>query len=144
MSKPEHRRVLYAEDNRDACQMLTVLLNFSAIEVIAAGTIAEAWQLAQTGDFDLYLLDSRFPDGDGLELCRSLKEYAPRTPIIIYSGHAHENDIQKGLSVGANAYLVKPYIYELTELILQTIKPSKTPVAKSYDYSFLESQSQYG
>lgn len=115
----ESVRVLYAEDNDDDSEMMTFLLGLSAIEITRGKTVAEAWQTAQTAYFDLYLLDSRFPDGDGLELCRRLHEYTPKTPIIFYSGFARETDKQNGLTAGANAYLVKPDFDNLASSILQ-------------------------
>ncbi|CAN5145042.1 hypothetical protein BH20ACI1_BH20ACI1_09150 [soil metagenome] len=112
-----HLSVLYAEDNDDASEMMTIWLGLSEIKVTAAKTVAEAWQLAQTEQFDLYLLDTCFPDGDGLDLCRSLREKIPHKPIIFYSGNAYQTDVQKGLEVGANAYLTKPNFDELAATI---------------------------
>ncbi|MGI9034736.1 MAG: response regulator transcription factor [Pyrinomonadaceae bacterium] len=114
----DHLRVLYAEDNEDASYMMTVLLGLSEIKIIAAKNVAEAWRLARAEHFDLYLLDSRFPDGDGFELCRRLREHAPPTPILFYSGDARETDKQKGLAAGADAYLVKPNSDEIVSTIL--------------------------
>lgn len=108
MKIQDYLRVLYAEDNEDASEMMTFLLELSEIEIIAAKSVAKAWQLTQDEYFDLYLLDSRFPDGNGLELCRRLRDQFPQTPIVFYSGEARESDKQKGLSAGADAYLVKP------------------------------------
>jgi DNA-binding response OmpR family regulator len=71
------------------------------------------------------MLDSRFPDGDGLDLCRGLREYAPNTPIVFYSGDARETDKQKGLSAGASAYLVKPDFDNLASSILNLTNGSK-------------------
>lgn len=104
----EFLRILYAEDNEDAQEMMSQLLELSSITTTSAKTLAEAWQSAQAEKFDLYLLDSRFPDGDGLELCRRLHEYAPHTPILFYSGDARKLNKEKGLAAGANGYLVKP------------------------------------
>lgn len=109
MQSTTRPRVLYADDNEDACFMLSTLLGFSNIETKSANTVDEALQLAQAEQFDVYLLDSRFPDGSGLELCRQLREYNSQTPIIFFSGEGYETDKQKGLAAGANAYLVKPY-----------------------------------
>lgn len=95
MKFPNRYRVLYAEDNEDACFMLTTLLGFSGIDVLCAQTIKEAFQKAQNEDFDLYLLDSRFPEGSGLELCRQLRELHPQIPIVFYSSDAYETDRQK-------------------------------------------------
>ena len=125
MKTPEHFHVLYAEDNDDACLMVKITLEFADIKVTAAKTVAEAWRLAQSEYFDLYLLDSRFQDGDGLDLCRRLREYAPHTPIIIYSGNAYEADKQKGLAAGANDYLTKPYMADLAVTIRQNIELTK-------------------
>ncbi|CAN5859708.1 hypothetical protein BH20ACI4_BH20ACI4_29850 [soil metagenome] len=119
MKTQDHLRVLYAEDNEDASEMMTFLLGLSEIDIINAKSVAEAWQLTQAEYFDLYLLDSRFPDGNGLELCRRLRDQFPQTPIIFYSGEARESDRQKGLSAGADAYLVKPNSDNVASVIRQ-------------------------
>ena len=121
-------RVLYAEDDEDSCFMVSTMCELADIEIISTATVAGAWRLAQTEHFDLYLLDSRFPDGDGLDLCRRLREYAPHTPILIYSGNAYESDRKNGLAAGANDYLVKPYMADLTVTIKQTIGQTENPV----------------
>jgi CheY-like chemotaxis protein len=113
--------ILYAEDNQDACHMLSTLLAFSDIDVSAARNSREAFEAAQRRHFDLYLLDSRFPDGCGFELCRQLREFKPQTPIVFYSGDAYETDRQKGLAAGANAYLVKPDVDKILPTIFQLI-----------------------
>lgn len=134
MKNPEHQhRILYAEDNEDACFMISVLLGFSDIKVTAAGTIREALFLSQTEHFDLYLLDSRFPDGSGLDLCRRLRKTAPRTPILFYSGAALESDKQNGLLAGADAYLTKPHINELDTTILRYVNFSKKTEDKCFN-----------
>jgi len=131
MKKTEHSRVLYADDNDDACLMVSILLGFSDIETITANTVAEAWRLSQCEHFDLYLLDVKFPVGCGLELCRKLRDFASDTPIIFYSGKAFDTDKQKGLAAGANAYLTKPYIDNLSDRIIQAIRLSKRIQTKS-------------
>lgn len=121
-------RILYAEDNEDSCFMVSLMCEFANIEVVASKTVSDAWQAAQARHFDLYLLDSRFPDGDGLELCRRLRSFAPHTPILIYSGDASEEDKKNGLAAGASDYLTKPYLGELAVTIRQNIESSKKRV----------------
>ena len=128
MKIPSYHRVLYAEDDEDSCLMVSTMCGFAGIEIISTATVAGAWQLAQTEYFDLYLLDSRFPDGDGLELCRRLREYAPHTPILFYSGNAFEDDRKNGLAAGASDYLTKPYMADLAVTIKQNIEQTKNPV----------------
>lgn len=65
--------------------------------------------------FSLFIFDSVLPDGSGVELCRRVRQFNQRTPIIFYSGLAYEADIIKALRDGAQAYLVKPL--DLSELI---------------------------
>jgi len=140
MINREYSRVLYADDNEDSCLMVSILLEISGIKVIAANSVAEAWRLAQLEHFDLYLLDVRFPEGNGLELCRKLREYDLHTPIIFYSGNAFESDKEKGLAAGANAYLTKPYVNNLAETIQLAIRISKRINVKSWDNLYSASQ----
>lgn len=137
MNTPKPLRVLYAENNEDACSLVTTMLEFSDIEVVIAGTVADAWFLGQTQHFDLYLLASRFSDGSGLDLCRRFREYEPHSAILFYSDDAFESDTQNGLLAGADAYLVKPYFEDLAQKILQTIAHSKASVSKNLTNSFL-------
>jgi CheY-like chemotaxis protein len=143
MKGPVRFRVLYAEDDQDAREMVTTMFEFVNIEVSAVGTVAEAWHLAQTEDFDLYLLDCRFPEESGLDLCRLLREYARQTPIVFYSAAAFQSDLQDGLSAGANAYLTKPYLGNLNETILQIIELSKKCVVGSCEKHFMEAQQSH-
>ena len=121
-------RVLYADDNEDACLMLSTLLGLSNIETKSANTIDEALKLAQAERFDLYLLDTRFPEGSGLDLCRQLRKFNSRMPIVFYSGDAYEAEKSKGLAAGADAYLVKPNTDTVTPTIFQLLKQTTKSV----------------
>jgi DNA-binding response OmpR family regulator len=131
MKSHNRYRILYAEDNADSLDLVTMICDLSNIEVIPSETVAEAWRVAQSEQFDLYLLDSRFSDGNGLELCRRLRSFAPHTPILIYSGNAYETDKKKGLEAGANDYLTKPFMGNLAETILQSIEQTKQSVRQA-------------
>lgn len=113
--------VLYAEDNEDSSEMLSILLGFSDIDVSMVRSSKEAFQTAQNKHFDLYLLDSRFTDGSGWDLCQQLRKVNLQTPIVFYSGDAYESDKQKGLAAGANAYLTKPNVNTVAPAIFQLV-----------------------
>ncbi len=115
-------RVLYADDNEDACFMLAAILEFSNIETTSANTIDEALRLAQAEQFDLYLLDTRFPEGSGIDLCRQLREFNSSIPVVFYSGSAYEVDKAMGFEAGASAYLVKPNSDGIADTVFQLIK----------------------
>ena len=121
-------RVLYADDNEDSCLMLSTMLGFSNIETTSVNTIDEAFRLAQAEQFDLYLLDTRFPEGSGLDLCKQLRDSNPQTPIVFYSGDARETDKAKGLAAGADAYLVKPDSDAVAATIFRLLKQTTKSV----------------
>ena len=98
------------DDNEDACELLSLLLESSQFETKTVGTADQALSLIQAEHFDLYLLDSWLPDLDGFELCRRLRDRHPHTPILFFSGAAYETDKHRGIAAGANAYVVKPDI----------------------------------
>src|SRR5687767_7752901 len=91
-------RVLYVEDNCDSSEMLTVLLGLAHIDVDCAVSVDDALARASADRFDLYLLDSEFPEGSGSGLCRTLRAIDPNTPLLFYSGNAHPEQIKAGLA----------------------------------------------
>lgn len=111
--------------------MLTQLLGLSNYEVVTAGSIDDALRLAETEEFDLYVLDKRMPDGSGLDLCRMLNEATPRVPVIFYSGDAYELHRQEGLCAGADAYVPKPHVDELIATVHQMLAGSDCAAAVS-------------
>ncbi|HEY0006966.1 MAG TPA: response regulator [Pyrinomonadaceae bacterium] len=110
-------RILCVDDHEDTSLMLTHLLGQSNYEVVTAESIANALRLAQTEEFDLYVLDKRMPDGTGLDLCRLLNSATPQIPIIFYSGDAYAMHRHEGLCAGAEAYITKPNIDELVQTV---------------------------
>ena len=104
----DKRLILYIEDHEDTRELVTLVLRQFNFEVVACSTIEAGIKLAQTKDFDLYLLDSWLPDGSGLDLCKRIREFDQGTPILFYSAAAYEADRESALESGAQAYLVKP------------------------------------
>lgn len=111
------RRILCVDDNEDNSSMLTVLLGLASYEAVAATSLEEAQRLMRTERFDLYILDKRFPDGTGFDLCQKIRQLHPETPVIFYSGDAYSSDRSEGLSAGAQAYVAKPDIDRLLEAV---------------------------
>lgn len=120
-----NQRILCVDDNDDTCYMLITLFGRANYQVQAAGSVDAALKLAQSEPFDLYILDKRFPDGAGVDLCRRLRELTPRTPIIFYSGDAYESDRREALAAGAHSYLTKPQIDLLVETVNRLLTNGK-------------------
>ncbi|HYP27687.1 MAG TPA: response regulator [Blastocatellia bacterium] len=112
------KRILYVDDNEDSCEMITVLLEIGGYEVATAHTVDDGLSRAKLEQFDLYVMDNRFPDGTGVDLCRLIRASDEDTPIIFYSGAAYPYDIKEGLDAGAQCYLTKPSgIYDIERTI---------------------------
>ena len=130
MSSSIRARVLYIDDDEDSRVMLSTLLRFWRIETKAVGTGAQALSSIQAERFDLYLLDVRLPDLDGFELCRRMRDYDSHTPILFFSGAAHEADKKRGIKAGANAYVIKPDLAGLVGTIKQLFSPAASATTK--------------
>jgi DNA-binding response OmpR family regulator len=100
--------ILYIEDHEDTRDLVTLVLEQQNYDVATTGTVASGLSLARSQHFDLYLLDSRLPDGSGLDFCRTLRTFDALTPILFYSAAAYEVDKQSAFEFGAQGYLIKP------------------------------------
>ena len=126
MKAPKRPHILYVEDDQDSCQMMTVLLEMSDIEVSCAHSKSHALELSNNKEFDLFLIDSWLKDGDGNDLCRELRKEFPATPVVFYTGCATLPQRKQGMLSGAAAYLVKPYSELVAPLILKLINGPDT------------------
>ncbi|HEX8352356.1 MAG TPA: response regulator [Pyrinomonadaceae bacterium] len=100
-------RILFVDDHEDTRFLISYLLGSWGYEVVAAKTVEEGLALARGGRFDLYLLDSRFGDGSGTELCEGIREFDKETPIVFYSGD-HPSRLKKALECDAQGFVLKP------------------------------------
>ena len=103
----EAPRILFADDHEDTRYLITHLLGAWGYEVAVAETVEKGLALARAGGFDLYLLDSRFADGSGTELCEGIREFDKTTPIVFYSGD-HPSRLKKALDCDAQGFVLKP------------------------------------
>jgi DNA-binding response OmpR family regulator len=114
-------RVLCVDDNEDTCLMLKVLLGTHGNEIETAASVAEAKRLARSRRYDLYILDNRYPDGTGVDLCQTIRALDPQATIIFYSGAAYAEDKARGLGAGADRYVVKPDIDGLRDAVAELL-----------------------
>ena len=84
-------------------------LRFAGYETLESGGGSEASVRALQGAYDLLLLDLILPGLDGLDLLKTLRETRPTLPVIILTARGGENDRVKGLRLGADDYVVKPF-----------------------------------
>ncbi|HYU97627.1 MAG TPA: response regulator [Pyrinomonadaceae bacterium] len=107
MNQP-NARILYAEDDADTRELVTLVLEMQNCQVVATESYEEALRLARAEHFDLYLIDNWMPHISGVKLCEQLREFDRQTPVLFYSGAAYDADRERALASGAQGYLVKP------------------------------------
>jgi len=114
-------RVLIVEDERDLASAISDSLTREGYAADLASDAATAMSLASVNPYDLVCLDLNLPDGDGLDVCRSLAAgpdtgsgRGPRPKIIVLTARGAVEDRIRGLDLGADDYLVKPF--SLSEL----------------------------
>jgi two-component system, OmpR family, KDP operon response regulator KdpE len=102
------RRVLVCDDEPQILRALRVVLREAGFDVVPAATAQEALDRAAVQPPDAAILDLVLPDGDGIEVCRSLREWS-RMPIILLSAVGDEDEKVRALEAGADDYVVKPF-----------------------------------
>ena len=101
-------RILLVEDNESIVMGLQYLLENEGFMIKIAENVKGASRLLETDKFDLILLDIGLPDGNGFTLCEKIKQNY-QTPIIFLTAKEEENDVVKGLDLGADDYIIKPF-----------------------------------
>jgi two-component system response regulator RegX3 len=102
------RRILFVEDEATIYEPFSRALQRNGFEPVVARTATEALESAERVDPDLVLLDLNLPDGDGSDVCRTLRRSSD-VPIVMLTARGTEMDKVLGLELGADDYVVKPF-----------------------------------
>jgi DNA-binding response OmpR family regulator len=101
-------KILVIDDEEPTVHLISMLLERRGFEVIKAYRAEEGLRKAYRTQPDLVLLDIMMPDMDGWEVCKRLREMSD-VPIIFLSARGEVRDVVRGLEMGADDYVVKPY-----------------------------------
>jgi DNA-binding response OmpR family regulator len=125
MISEQKAHILYLEDDPDSRDLVKFMLGAAGMDVTAVDSAEEALQLARDGGFDLFLLDALLPSGYSYDLCPELRLAAPTVPIVFYTALGFPAEVQQGADAGADAYLIKPFLGDLAETLMNVIKDSE-------------------
>jgi DNA-binding response OmpR family regulator len=137
------RPILVVDDDQALREELAAQLSVDGeFSVVEAASVKDALARVEAGEprFDALILDVSLPDGDGRDLCVTLRRMGVRLPIIMLTGSDEEADVVRGLDSGANDYIAKPF--RLNELIarlraqLRSFENSEDAVYTIGPYSF--------
>ncbi|OLE55208.1 MAG: hypothetical protein AUG51_04460 [Acidobacteria bacterium 13_1_20CM_3_53_8] len=102
------KEILFVEDTSDTRELVEFGLEQEGFHVVAVRTADEGIREARNKSFALILLDIGLPDKDGLELCREIRSFDQRTPILFYTAYADLLDEEEAAKAGAQGCLRKP------------------------------------
>ena len=108
-------KILLVEDELGLVMTLGDRLRREGYQVESASDGLQGLKLAETGRFDLIILDIMLPTKSGLDVCRDLRQHGFRTPMLMLTARGQALDKVLGLKLGADDYLTKPF--EMAELL---------------------------
>ena len=126
-------RVLIVEDDPELAVLLRDGLRAQRIDPTVAATFAAGREQAAVTSFDVIILDVRLPDGTGFALCGELRRQGVTTPVLMLTALDALDDRVRGLEVGADDYLTKPFAFrELVARVkaLARRRPALTPAVQ--------------
>jgi DNA-binding response OmpR family regulator len=103
------RRILIIEDEPDLVRGLRDALEFEGFDIVSSGLGRDGVKLALERGPDLVLLDLMLPDMNGFAVCEEIRAVSPLVPIIMLTARSQESDKIRGLEVGADDYVTKPF-----------------------------------
>lgn len=106
--------ILIVEDNKELAIELKEFLSNSGYVCKIANTCEDALDEANSNDYDIMLLDLGLPDGSGFDVLKSMRKKQSKIAVIVITARGELDDKIKGLQLGADDYLTKPFA--LTEL----------------------------
>ena len=102
------KRVLLVEDSEDNQVLIARFLGAAGMHVEVAGNGREGIDKAQSGQYDLIVMDIQMPGVDGHEAARTLRRFGYDKPIIALTAHALKEDKERAYANGFSEYLTKP------------------------------------
>ncbi|MFZ0214072.1 MAG: response regulator transcription factor [Candidatus Acidiferrales bacterium] len=121
-------RILVAEDDRPVAAFLSKSLEAEQYAVDVAADGEEANYMAENYDYDLVILDLNLPKKTGFEILQDVRQKKPNLAILVLTGNTEIPDRVKGLDLGADDYLTKPFsLAELSARIRALLRRSGRP-----------------
>jgi len=105
----DRQKILIVEDDSAIRQGIVDALTFAGYDTLEAGDGVAGMDMAIRVDCDLILLDLVLPGHEGLEIVAAVRDTRPTLPVIILTARGEEDDRVRGLTVGADDYMVKPF-----------------------------------
>ena len=120
------KKVYLLEDDSSICELVKCTLDMNSIECEYFQTVKEFYAAMERETPDVVLLDIMLSDGDGLEVLKRVKSRYTGVSAIMLSALSKETDIVKGLNLGADDYIPKPFgVLELTARVNAALRRAR-------------------
>ncbi len=133
-------KALIVEDNKDLNYTLTEILQINNFLTDSAFDGEEALDYIENYDYNIIILDIMLPKIDGFNLCKIIREKNIQTPVLMLTAKSTTQDKVKGLNIGADDYLSKPFdMEELVARVKALIRRSssnKSKIIRINEYTF--------
>ena len=125
--KQSEAKLLVVEDDANILELLSASLRFAGFDVSTATSGSAAVSAAKSAAPDLVVLDVMLPDLDGFEVIRLMREGGQRTPVVFLTARDGTEDKIRGLTLGGDDYVTKPFsLEELTARIRAVLRRTTT------------------
>ncbi len=132
-------RILVAEDDRPVASFLKKGLEAEHYAVDVAPDGQEALYMAEEYDYDLLVLDLVLPGMDGFQILRKIRIQKQPMPVLVLTGRSRVEDRVKGLDLGADDYLIKPFAFrELSARVRALLRRGNRPPELNFQVEDLE------
>lgn len=134
------KRILIVEDDVDLNEGIKFVLEDSGTQIFQAYSLKEALKFIDN-KFDLILLDINLPDGNGIDFCKEVKKRSKNNPVIFISANDTDIDVIRGLELGGDDYIVKPFNLMVLRARVDTVmkryqEPASEETYSDKDYCF--------
>ena len=127
--------ILLIEDHQTVARNVKKFLEMQQYTVSVAHDGKEGFEKAMTQDIDLLILDINLPGMDGYVLCSMLRQHEKTMPILMLTARSKQQEMVKGLNLGADDYLAKPFDLDVllarVRALLRRHGTEKTPILKA-------------
>lgn len=124
------KKILIIEDDKILNKGVSFALKKEGYDILSAYSKAEGKQMILNENIDFLLIDINLPDGNGLELCKEVRDKAD-FPIVFFTANDTEEDMVKGFETGCDDYIAKPFSVELLRHKINAILKRSTVVNRN-------------
>lgn len=130
---PSSTEALVVEDDSDQLALAVLRLTMANYKVRTADSAAALYKMLEQGLPDALFLDINLPDGDGFDLLSALRRHPKyaHLPIIMLTARTDPADVARGLAIGCDGYVTKPYGRNTLEYVLRYVMRQELSIAAS-------------